>query len=50
MNKDVYENINKTDKVRKLEKRLKQAQRKLSKSYNILFLICIVIIQKGRTV
>ena len=32
-NGDVYENMNKTDKVRKLEKRLKHAQRKLSRSY-----------------
>lgn len=32
-NGKVYENINKTDKVRKLEKRLKRAQRKLSRSY-----------------
>ncbi|WP_010285926.1 RNA-guided endonuclease InsQ/TnpB family protein [Kurthia massiliensis] len=32
-NGKVYKNINKTDKVRKLEKRLKQAQRKLSRSY-----------------
>lgn len=32
-NGKVYGNINKTEKVRKLERRLKQAQRKLSRSY-----------------
>lgn len=32
-NGGVYGNINKTQKVRKLERRLKQAQRKLSRSY-----------------